>query len=128
VTNETAASATAESFDDRVRWVYAAAEGRLSQIELMITTHFVHVGESGRDILSDSSALHGAIRKLPGYLADFLPPDKLAEVPVLLAGTVNQICDTLAERRERYGFSYWVVHEESLEDFAPIVARLTGIS
>jgi len=44
----------------------------------------------------------------------------------LLIGTVDQIAETLWQRRERHGISYIVILEESLDAFAPIVARLAG--
>jgi hypothetical protein len=41
-------------------------------------------------------------------------------------GTVEEICETLRERRERYGISYLTVFERDMEAFAPVVARLAG--
>jgi Putative prokaryotic signal transducing protein len=41
---------------------------------------------------------------------------------------VNQIVDEMQGRRERYGISYHVVPDSSLETVAPIVARLAGVS
>ena len=48
------------------------------------------------------------------------------EVPLVLLGTVDEICDTLEARRERYGFNYVVVHDPEIESFGPVVERLTG--
>jgi hypothetical protein len=44
----------------------------------------------------------------------------------LLIGSVDQIAETLWQRRERFGISYIVVLEESLDAFAPVVALLAG--
>ena len=44
----------------------------------------------------------------------------------MLIGTEDQICDTLVERRERWGLSYYVFNDDSVDTVAPIVARLTG--
>ena len=46
--------------------------------------------------------------------------------PYVLIGTEDQICDTLVERRERWGLSYYVFNDDSVDAVAPIVARLTG--
>lgn len=46
--------------------------------------------------------------------------------PIALIGTVGQIIERLRERRERFGFSYVVVHEAEIEAFAPVVAALAG--
>jgi hypothetical protein len=39
---------------------------------------------------------------------------------------VDEIVETLQQRREEYGFSYVVVHEPEMEQFAEVVARLAG--
>jgi hypothetical protein len=59
----------------------------------------------------------------PGFGLD---PDEALEMLPVVVGTVEEICDTLVERRERYGFSYIVLHEGEMEDFAPVVERLAG--
>ena len=110
---EVAATATAEAFDRRVAWVREAAGERFGDLELQCHT-FAAVVAPDRDELFAALA--------PGF---GLAPEVAAEVPIVLAGTVEQICDTLVERRERYGFSYWVFHDE-FEDLAPVVARLAG--
>jgi hypothetical protein len=32
----------------------------------------------------------------------------------------------LQERRERWGFSYWIINGDVMADFAPVVERLAG--
>jgi hypothetical protein len=41
-------------------------------------------------------------------------------------GTPDQICDDLQLRRERYGISYISIFDESMEEFAPVIAHLAG--
>jgi hypothetical protein len=53
-------------------------------------------------------------------------PDEFATHPHALFGTVEQICDTLIARRERYGISYVTVAQRHLDEFAPVVAALSG--
>jgi hypothetical protein len=48
------------------------------------------------------------------------------ESPAALIGEVEQIVEKLHQNRERFGFSYFVVGEEALEGFAPVVQRLAG--
>ena len=110
---EVAATATAEAFDQRVAWVREAAGERFDSLELQCLA-FVAMVVPNREEMFAALA--------PGFA---MTPEVAAEVPIVLAGTVEQICDTLVERRERYGFSYWVVHDE-YEDFAPVVERLAG--
>jgi hypothetical protein len=49
-----------------------------------------------------------------------------ASMPAVLYGEAEKIVDDLLERRERLGISYWVVHENEIEMFAPVVAALSG--
>ena len=46
--------------------------------------------------------------------------------PIALIGTTDQIAERLRDRRDRFGFSYIVVHEAEMEAFAPVVAALAG--
>jgi probable F420-dependent oxidoreductase len=119
-----ATSATAAFFDRRVEWVRASAAERAADLDFLLLTFFVSVGVERNQILADPTPLRATERRLPTFLAD-LPPDELAELPLLLFGRVDEICETLRRRRERYGFNYWVVHEE-FEEFAPVVAELAG--
>jgi hypothetical protein len=52
--------------------------------------------------------------------------DVILQAPYLLLGTVDQTCEDLLARRERYGISYISVFEQILEALAPVVARLDG--
>ncbi|MDQ2751137.1 MAG: LLM class flavin-dependent oxidoreductase [Pseudonocardiales bacterium] len=49
-----------------------------------------------------------------------------ADSLVMLRGNVDQMCDELQRRRERFGASYIVVNSTFAEQFAPVVQRLTG--
>lgn len=53
-------------------------------------------------------------------------PDQVLEMPSVLIGTEDGIAELLLERRERYGFSYYVVGRASMSALAPVVARLSG--
>jgi hypothetical protein len=55
-----------------------------------------------------------------------LPPAAIVDHPHALIGSVDAICDSLLERRERYGFSYITIRDRVMESFAPVVARLAG--
>ncbi len=52
--------------------------------------------------------------------------DAALESPFLLLGPIDHIVETLRERRDRWGISYVVVFDRSVDDFAPVVARLAG--
>ncbi len=55
-----------------------------------------------------------------------LAPEQLLAMPSVLIGTEGSIAEGLEERRERYGFSYFVVGRAAMATFAPLVGRLTG--
>jgi hypothetical protein len=55
-----------------------------------------------------------------------LAPADLAESPHHLIGSLDEIAAALEERRERWDISYWVVPGSSVDDAAPLVARLAG--
>ena len=41
-------------------------------------------------------------------------------------GTVEQIIDTIRERRDRWGFSYVIFGADDIDHMAPVVAALAG--
>lgn len=52
--------------------------------------------------------------------------DDLLALPFELMGTLDQIVDDLLERRERYGISYVTVFDRYLDEFGPVIERLSG--
>lgn len=111
---ETAASALPERFRERVGWVREAAGKRFGELELHCHTFLCRVTDDRRGLAETMAPLFG------------LSPDKALEVPLLLVGSVDQICDDLLARRDAYGFSYWTIQGDAMESFAPVVERLSG--
>jgi probable F420-dependent oxidoreductase len=111
---EVAASAKGDVYRERLQWIKDAAGARFGDIELQCLTFFVQFTD-------DSAAAYENLAPLFG-----LTPDEARHVPVALAGTVEEITETLQQRREDYGLSYIVVHEPEMEQFADVVAKLTG--
>lgn len=52
--------------------------------------------------------------------------DEALDCPCALIGTIDQIIETIEERRERFGLSYWTFRGHQMEALAPAVARLSG--
>src|SRR4051812_28905415 len=111
---EVAAESTAERFHQRVQWVKDAAGDRFETLDLQMLTFFVQFVADRRAAAANLAPLFG------------LSVDDALEVPMALVGTVDDICDTLEERREKFGFNYWVVHEAEMEEFGQVVERLAG--
>ena len=91
------------------------AGDRFAQLELNALVQRVVVTEDRR----------GAAEELTHRWKQ-LSADEILASPYVLIGTVDQIVEDLEARRERWGISYYVVREPSLDAFAPVVARLAG--
>jgi probable F420-dependent oxidoreductase len=102
----------ADDFAQRIAWVRSAAGERLPELNVLVQ----HV------VVSDSP--RKAAQELGSRFR--LPPDAVLDSPFLLVGTTDHLVETLQARRERWGVSYVVIFERSIEDFAPVVARLAG--
>jgi hypothetical protein len=50
--------------------------------------------------------------------------DQVFETPLVLIGSVDQIAQTLEQRRERFGLSYITVFEKDVENLARVIDRL----
>lgn len=105
---------TAESVDEKIAIVRAAAGDRLERIELNIRAFLVNVTDDGA----------GARERLSGALG--VPATMLESSPFALIGPPDELVERLLERRERWGFSYVIVGQDDVEKFAPVVAALRG--
>jgi hypothetical protein len=64
---------------------------------------------------------------MAGELADLGAGATREKLEWVCAGARKRFdCETLRERRERYGISYLTVFERDMEAFAPVVAQLAG--
>jgi hypothetical protein len=106
----------AAAVDERVRLVReAAGEERFAHLELNALVQRVIVTKDR----------HAAAAKLARHWS-VLSAEEILQSPYLLVGTVEQMVEDLEARRQRWGMSYYAVHEPYLDDFAPVVARLAG--
>ncbi len=108
-----ASQATFDHFDRCLAWVREGAGDRFSSIELQIVAFATRVVASRRAAARTATMLG-------------LPGEDALELPIVLIGTEDELCERLLERRERWGFSNIVVPGEAMESFAPVVARLAG--
>lgn len=111
---EVATSSTAPYYRERIGWIREAAGDRFDDIELQCLTFMVQFTSDRRGTFESVAPLFG------------LTPEEAAEVPLALAGTVEEMVETLQRRRQEYGFSYIVVHDPEMEEFAQVVAALAG--
>ena len=107
----------AETIAEKIGWIRQQAGARFDHIELSIVSSVV-VAEHRR----------GAAERLVRERGwEGLSVERVLEMPSIFIGSVDQIVDEMQKRRERYGISYYVVSDRSLEMVAPIVARLAGV-
>jgi probable F420-dependent oxidoreductase len=105
----------AAAVDERVAWVRSEAGARFDDLELNVLTQRAIVTDDREQAAAELSAQWPA-----------LSPEDVLETPFVLMGTVEQIVETLQARRERWGFSYYVIWDTHAEEMAPVVARLNG--
>lgn len=111
---EVVESVSPESFLERIAWVEEQAGPRFAGLELQCLTLVAQIVNNGYSWLKEMAPAFGATA------------EQAMATPIVLAGSVNEIIDTLQERRERFGFSYWVIHQHEMESFSPVVAALSG--
>jgi probable F420-dependent oxidoreductase len=104
----------AESADRQVGRIRDAAGDRLTDLELHMTAFPVIVTDDAASAWEDAAA------------AARVPVGDLQAAPHVLIGSVDEICEALEARRERWGVSYWTFPVARLDAVAPVVERLTG--
>jgi len=111
---DSAKDALPARIDEKVAWVREAAGDRYDDIEF---TAWLAVSE----ITNDAAAVGD--RLSPRFSA---PAADVLDSPVILVGSEEEIVDRLEARRDRWGYSYFVVQGPWAEQFAPLVGRVTG--
>ena len=107
-------SSTAEKTKEKIGWIKDGAGSRFDQLELELPAYFTTITNEATSVRESMAANFG------------LSVEELNEYPHALIGSTEEICETLEQRREEYGFSYISVNERHLEEFAPVVAKLSG--
>jgi len=110
-----ARDAQVDRIDAKVDWLREGAGERFDDLELNAWLAVANV--------TDDAA--GTAELLaPAFEAD---PVALLDSPMVLLGTIDELADQVLARRERWGYSYHVVPGDSAVEFAPLVARMTGL-
>lgn len=111
---DAARSGTAEETARKIGWIRDAAGDRYDDVEINLL-NFACMVTDDRVQLADQLA--------PAF---GLTPESLLDFPHALIGTVDEIVESLEDRRARYDASYIVVQADAMEPMAPVVARLSG--
>jgi probable F420-dependent oxidoreductase len=100
--------------DEKVQWIRDAAGDHFDDLEIQSLVGFVHFTEDRQGI---AEAIGGGFG---------VSPDDALLAPVTLVGTESQMIELLHARRERWHMSYHVIPQEAMEQFAPVVSKLSG--
>ena len=107
----------AATVEQKIDWAREGAGDRFDQIELSLIPSIVKTTD--RHAWAEQT-IHD--RGWQGITID-----DVLEMPSMFAGTLDEIAGQMVDRREQYGFSYYVVSDTVMEDFAALVAMLNGI-
>ncbi len=106
-----------DRMDQKFEWVRDGAGDRYADLEFNVWIPVVVVTD-------DATAVAEMVA--PGFGLDPSHAAEALESPMTLVGTEDEIVERIESRRDRWGFSYLVVQNESVFALAPIVERLAG--
>ena len=111
---EAATDSLAEQTDKKIGWIREAAGKRIDDIEIQMRFFICSITE-------DRMGLANVIAPSFGVSAE-----EALNSGAALVGSETEVMEQLHERRERWGLSYVIVGDENIDEFAPVVAKLTG--
>ena len=105
-----------QTLAQKVEWVRQAAGERFHELELnmVITPFFTEQRRQRAEQLLQDRGWNS------------ISVEHFLEMPSVFIGTPHEMSEQIQQRREQYGFSYFVVSDLYAEAFAPIVAKLAG--
>lgn len=106
----------AEAVAQKVNWVREGARDRFGEIELSLIPDIIFTDQR-------RSATEHLIR-VHGW--EGISVEQVWDMPAIFIGSLEQIIADMQARRERFGFSYFIVADEIMESVAPLVAALRG--
>ena len=106
-------SATVEK---KLDWVRQGAGARFPEIELSMVITLM-ITENQRDGIEELAQQRGW---------SGIASERILDMPSVFIGSAEQIAEQMLARRERFGISYYIVTDEEMEAFAPIVRLLAS--
>jgi probable F420-dependent oxidoreductase len=105
-----------ESVAQKVGWVRQGAGERFEQVELSLVAEFIFAEDR------EQAAADYLRRK--GWQG--ISAMQVLSMPSVFIGSVEQMAEVMWARREQFGFSYYVVADDQMEELAPVVAMVAG--
>jgi len=109
-----AQNGAAAETDKKIGWVREAAGDGYADLEINMLQFAGIITDDRKGTAEMMAPLFG------------LPPEELETYPHACIGTVDEICESLEMRRERWDASYFVFQGDTMEPLAPVVAKLAG--
>jgi alkanesulfonate monooxygenase SsuD/methylene tetrahydromethanopterin reductase-like flavin-dependent oxidoreductase (luciferase family) len=103
---------------EKIAWVRQAAGERFDDLELSLMLTVMR-SEDQRRAAEQMAAARGW---------SSVSAEQVLDMPSVVIGSVEQIVEQLYQRRERYGFTYYIVTDQAMQALAPVVAQLAGES
>jgi probable F420-dependent oxidoreductase len=116
---------TAERMDERIGWIRERAGDDLDRLEINNIVGMLVVDDGDRDEVL-ARELESLKEQGLEFLTAGMSPEQVLEAPISLIGSVDQLTAEIEEWRRRWGISYIIVTHPTMEQFAPVVQRLTG--
>jgi probable F420-dependent oxidoreductase len=113
---ENLAERSPAAYERKVGWIREAAGERFGEVELSLVVSVV-IADDHREAAERFAAERGWGSEAA---------DLVLGMPSVLVGSPDRIAEQMLARRERFGFSYYVVSDEQLDCFSPVVERLAG--
>jgi probable F420-dependent oxidoreductase len=106
-------SATVEQ---KLEWIRQGAGARFPEIELsmVITLMIIENQHNGIEELARQRGWSG------------IATERILNMPSVFIGSAEQIAEQMLTRRERFGISYYIVTDEEMSTFAPVVRLLSN--
>jgi probable F420-dependent oxidoreductase len=103
----------AARIDEKFGWIREAAGERYEDLAFHGWLQAAEVTDDGR----------GAAARIGDGLVG-LDAEEVLDSPFVLVGSIEEIVTKLEERRERWGYSYYTVQQESAREFAAVVGAV----
>jgi probable F420-dependent oxidoreductase len=104
----------ADRIDQKVAWVREGAGDRFDDLEINCWLAIAQITHQRRELADALAPAFGVTAEMA------------LQSPIALIGSVDEVIEDLRARRERWGYSYIVLPETAMRDFAPVVAALAG--
>jgi alkanesulfonate monooxygenase SsuD/methylene tetrahydromethanopterin reductase-like flavin-dependent oxidoreductase (luciferase family) len=105
---------THEDFAERVRFFRERAGDRVDEIEANFLIQAV--------LVTDDPP--GALEKLIAERGLEYTAQELLDAPTNFVGTLDEIVAKIDDYRDRYGITYFTVHEPYMRAFGPVIAKI----